>query len=88
MLPNFTVKYISKTNVLHHVLYNIFVTCLARNRNIHYCPFHKISRVTETERVRWTERALNLEGNATLEALVITTLRLQVLGNEGQVLTL
>ena len=35
--------------------------------------FHKISGVTETKRVRWTERAQKYEGNVTLEALVITT---------------
>jgi hypothetical protein len=55
---------------------------------MHYCTFHKISGVTETKGVRWTERVLKYEGNATLEDLVITTLHLQVLGNEGQVLTL
>jgi hypothetical protein len=50
--------------------------------------FHKINGVTETKGIRWTERALKYEGNATLEALVITKLHLQVLGSEGQVLTL
>jgi len=56
--------------------------------NVHYRTFHKISGLTETKIVRWTERALKYEGTAALEALVITTLNLQVLGNEGQVLTL